>query len=34
MMDQSAQWAAEVGMKEEDIDAAIREVRKARANRV
>ena len=30
MMDQTAQWAAEVGMKEEDIDVAIREVRKAR----
>lgn len=34
MMDQSAQWAADVGMKEEDIDNAIREVRKARHGRV
>lgn len=34
MMDQSAQWATEVGMKEEDIDVAIREVRKARHSRV
>ena len=33
MMDQSAAWAAEVGMKEEDIGAAIQEVRKARSAR-
>lgn len=33
MMDQSAQWAADVVMKEEDIDTAIREVRKARHSR-
>ena len=32
LMDQSAQWAAEVGMQEEDINTAIREVRKARTN--
>ena len=30
MMDQSARWAAEVGMREEDIDIAVSEVRKVR----
>ena len=33
MMDQSAKWAEEVGMKEEDIDDAVKQVRKARSIR-